>query len=104
MAYPTFLGRILCETFTQSDFFMKEYAPDDIYEFEDIDALRKFDSEFLMNIDSDIISNICQTLQCSPNDITDINVINAGLTNVSFSFECCQKSTFIAILAEHPAI
>lgn len=70
---------------------MKEYAPDDIYEFEDIDALRKFDSEFLMNIDSDIISNICKTLQCSPNDITDINVINAGLTNVSFSFECCRK-------------
>ena len=72
-------------------FFMKEYASDDIYEFEDIDALRKFDSEFLMNIDSDIISNICKTLQCSPNDITDINVINAGLTNVSFSFECCRK-------------
>lgn len=43
---------------------MKEYASDDIYEFEDVDALRKFDSEFLMNIDSDIISNICKTLQC----------------------------------------
>lgn len=26
-----------------------------------------------------------------PNDISDINVINAGLTNVSFSFECCRK-------------
>ena len=72
-------------------FFMKEYAADDIYEFEDIDALRKFDSEFLMNIDSDIITNICETLQCSPNDISNINVINAGLTNVSFSFECCRK-------------
>lgn len=41
---------------------MKEYAADDIYEFEDTDALGKFDSEFLMNIDSDIITNICETL------------------------------------------
>ena len=37
-------------------------------------------------MDSDIISNICSVLKCNPNDIVDINVINAGLTNVSFSF------------------
>lgn len=75
-----------------------------IYEFEDIDALRKFDSEFLMNIDSDIITNICQILQCSPNDITDINVINAGLTNVFFRLNAVEKSTFIDIRAEHQVI
>lgn len=69
-------------------FYMKEYQAGEIYEFEDIDSLREFDSEFLMNVDSDIITNICNNLGCVPNEITDINVINAGLTNVSFSFQC----------------
>ena len=39
-----------------------------------------------MNVDSEIIANICSTLCCDANAITDIAVINAGLTNVSFSF------------------
>lgn len=62
-----------------------------VREFEDIDDLRAFDSDFLLNIDSDIITNISNTLHCDPNKITDINVINAGLTNVSFSFSINGK-------------
>src|SRR5699024_4485143 len=45
-----------------------------------------FDSEFLINIDSEIISNIISILHCGPNDIVNIEVIQAGLTNVSFMF------------------
>lgn len=67
-------------------FYMKEYKLDDILEFESIDDLRQFDSEFLMNVDSVIITNICNTLNCHPNEIVDIQVIQAGLTNVSFMF------------------
>lgn len=67
-------------------FYMKNYPSNMILEFEDIDALTAFDSEFFYNVDSEIIFNICGTLECEPNEITDIAVINAGLTNVSFSF------------------
>lgn len=66
--------------------FAKEYTSDSILEFDSIDDLREFDSEFLLNVDSEIITNICDTLKCKPNDIGDIAVINAGLTNVSFAF------------------
>lgn len=68
-------------------FYKKEFETDEIQEFDDIEDLREFDSEFLINIDSEIITNICSTLNCHPNDINDIAVINAGLTNVSFSFK-----------------
>jgi CTP:phosphocholine cytidylyltransferase-like protein/thiamine kinase-like enzyme len=68
-------------------FYKKEYETEAIREFENIDDLREFDSEFLVNVDSDIIKNICETLGILPNEITDIEVINAGLTNVSFSFD-----------------
>lgn len=72
----------------QLTFYMWEFAANEILEFDSIEDLRAFDSEFLINVDSEIITNICETLGCEPNDITDIAVINAGLTNVSFAFDC----------------
>ena len=67
--------------------YLKKFDNQSILEFEGIEDLRQFDSEFLLNVDSDIISNICSVLKCNPNDINDIDVINAGLTNVSFGFK-----------------
>lgn len=67
--------------------YMQLYNENDIIEFEDIEDLRRFDTEFLINVDSDIIHNICNVLNCVPNEINDISVINAGLTNVSFAFD-----------------
>lgn len=70
----------------QLTFYIKEFEDKEILEFDSIEDLRSFDSEFLLNVDSEIISNICNTLSCNANDINDIRVINAGLTNVSFGF------------------
>lgn len=67
--------------------YVKECSNDGVFEFESIDDLRQFDAGFLKNVDSNIILNICSVLKCEPDDIVNINVINAGLTNVSFSFE-----------------
>lgn len=75
----------------QLTFYKLEFEESDILEFDCIDDLRKFDTEFLMNVDSEIIQNICKTLLCCPNEISNISVINAGLTNVSFSFEVNDK-------------
>ena len=66
--------------------YVKRFSADEVLEFNTIDALRQFDTDFLYNVDSEIILNICNTLSCHPNSISDINVINAGLTNVSFCF------------------
>lgn len=68
-------------------FHMKEYKSGEILEFDSIDDLREFDSDFFDNYDSDILKNICGTLHCQANSISNINVINAGLTNVSFAFD-----------------
>lgn len=71
--------------------YMKEYSNNEILEFDSIDDLRQFDSDFLLNVDSDIIGNICNILDCHPNEIFDIRVIQAGLTNVSFKFTVGAK-------------
>jgi CTP:phosphocholine cytidylyltransferase-like protein/thiamine kinase-like enzyme len=75
----------------QLTFYKQEFEANEILEFDSIEDLRAFDSEFLINVDSEIITNICNTLQCNPNDIDDISVINAGLTNVSFAFNSNGK-------------
>ena len=67
--------------------YIKEYDAGMILEFDSIKDLRRFDSEFLLNVNSEIIGNITKVLKCEPNDIVDIQVIQAGLTNVSFSFD-----------------
>lgn len=82
MFWEEFYGKHIREL----TFYNKEFKLGEILEFDDIDDLREFDSEFLINVDSEIITNICNTLYCNPNDINDIAVINAGLTNVSFAF------------------
>ncbi len=67
-------------------FYIRKINMENVVEFDNIDDLRQFDSDFLLNVDSDIIDNICKTLKCHPNQIKDITVIQAGLTNVSFKF------------------
>lgn len=66
--------------------FMKEYKKEEILEFDSINDLRLFDSDFLLNIDSEIVGNICTILDCHPNEIKDIEIVKAGLTNASFKF------------------
>lgn len=71
--------------------YKKELEDNKIYEFDSIDELREFDNDFLYNVESDIIDNIVSVLHCNPNNIKDISIISAGLTNVSFAFTCDDK-------------
>lgn len=83
-----FWEEFYCKHIRELTFYIKKFEKGTILEFESIEDLREFDSEFLLNVDSDIITNIISVLKCNPNDIVDIKVINAGLTNVSFAFDC----------------
>lgn len=57
-----------------------------VQEFDSVEQLRKFDEEFLKNVDSEIVCHICEKLNCKPDEIRNIDVIDKGLTNVSFRF------------------
>ncbi len=83
MFWEEFYGKHI----NQLTFYCRRFSDGLIFEFENIDDLRSFDSEFLLNVDSEIIGNITKTVHCEPNDISNIAVINAGLTNVSFGFD-----------------
>lgn len=65
----------------------RHYPAGVIWEFDSLDELRVFDPDFLDNIDSDIMDNICSVLGCARADICGIAPIKQGLTNLSFRFE-----------------
>lgn len=70
----------------QLTLYAKEYEKNNIYEFDSVEDLIDFDNSFLENIDSEIVKNICSILNCNPIDIEKIQIIQKGLTNVSFKF------------------
>ena len=43
------------------------------------------------SIDPETLSNICSTLGCAPQDVTEFSPIDEGLTNDSFRFVAAGK-------------
>ena len=64
----------------------KENAEGALFEFNDVNDLCQFDADFMRNVDSDILDNICATLDCTRDEITDVETAKAGLTNLSVLF------------------
>ena len=78
----------------------RHYSADIIKEFDSLDELRQFDERYLMNANSEIIDNICETLDCIASDIMNIKPLKDGLTNTSFSFDCLGKK----YVYRHPGV
>ena len=76
----------------------KHYSGEVIKEFDSLDELRAFDEHYLMHTNSKILLNICNTLNVTPAEITNIKPLKDGLTNTSFCFDCKGK----AYVYRHP--
>lgn len=70
----------------QLEMYIRKYDADKVWEFDSLEELRFFDSEYVNNADSGILKNICRVLNCQIKDIVDVKAIKAGLTNTSFCF------------------
>lgn len=71
---------------------IKRYAKDDIYEFDTLDELRQFDSEYISNTHSEILYGLAKKLRCLESEITDINVVkNCFGEAIGFTFIVNKK-------------
>lgn len=70
---------------------IKEYPKDIIFEFDTINDLKEFDSNYVMHINTEIMKNIAKVLECSEDEILGFRAIKEGLTNTSFVFEVRGK-------------
>ena len=68
---------------------IRRYQPNQIYEFDSLDDLRKFDSSYYLDSRSQIMKNISERMNVEEKDIVDIKPINREDFNaVGFEFEC----------------
>ena len=68
------------------DMYVREYPADFLYEFDTIQEIQNIDGLFLGNVSGWINEKICSVLQCKDNEISDINVLQKGLSNILFTF------------------
>ena len=78
--------------------YMRPYDAGEIREFDSLYQVQDFDPLFIENVASDVLDNICATLDCARADIAGVNPIKRGLTNLSFYFECKGR----AFVYRHP--
>ena len=78
---------IYLEHISQLPMVMRKYSNDQIWEFDSLDEIREFDVEFINNVQSDILDNICMVLKCQRKEISGIEPIKNGYTNLSFRFD-----------------
>ncbi len=78
---------IYAENLEKLPMYMVKCKATDILEFDSVENLREFDPDYIANNDLQVVKNICSTLNCLPNQISDISPIGKGMTNKSFSFK-----------------
>ena len=66
---------------------VKLYPSDVIFEFDSLDELRAFDSNYVNHTHSKIIKNITRVLECRESDILNFRIIKDESPNTSFIFE-----------------
>jgi CTP:phosphocholine cytidylyltransferase-like protein/thiamine kinase-like enzyme len=68
------------------DMYAREYPSDFVFEFDKIQEIQNIDGLFLGNVAGWINQKICTVLECSQDDISDIEVLQKGLSNILFTF------------------
>ncbi len=78
---------IYAENLEKLPMYMIKCGPEDILEFDSVENLREFDPDYIANNDLQVIKNICGVLNATPGEIYDIEPLQGGLTNKSFTFK-----------------
>lgn len=68
------------------DMYVREYSSNFLYEFDSIQEIQNIDSLFLENVSGKINKKICEVLNCSEDEISNVIILQKGLTNVLFTF------------------
>lgn len=68
------------------DMYIHEYPSDLVFEFDEIQQIQNIDGLFLNNVSGHINEKICEALNCTEDEISDIVVLEKGLTNILFTF------------------
>ena len=79
--------------FDELDFYSRKFDAEKVREFDDLSSLKTLNVLFVNSISTQIVENICEQLNCdSDKDITRIDILEAGHSNITFKAEVNDKS------------
>lgn len=88
---PKLWEAIYADHVTEVDMRIRRYEAGVIFEFDSLEELKAFDENFMVNVDSSILDNICTTLNVARSDLGEFSPMTDGLSNLSFSFTAQGK-------------
>lgn len=68
------------------DMYVRQYPANFLYEFDSIQEIQNIDGLFLGNVSGWINEKICTVLECEESEISDVVVLEKGLSNILFTF------------------
>lgn len=68
------------------DMYVRVYDENFLYEFDSIQEIQNIDGLFLGNVSGRINQKICNVLDCKEDEISEITILQKGLTNILFTF------------------
>ena len=68
------------------EMYVREYPVDFLFEFDSIQEIQNIEGLFLSNVSGWINDKICSVLDCTEDEIVDINILQKGLSNILFTF------------------
>lgn len=68
------------------DIYARKVSKGSVVEFESVEELRNFDSNYLISSGSEVLDTIAKVFNASQADIVDIRTLKEGMTNDSFVF------------------
>ncbi len=84
--YAMFWEEFISRHAEDLDMYVREYPADFLYEFDTIQEIQNIDGLFLDSVSDKINGTICDVLHCSKDEISDIVILEKGLSNILFTF------------------
>ena len=78
--WEEFLARHLDDV----DLYARPFDPAKVLEFDELRQLKTMNLLFVDSVSDSIVTNICRELGCSASDINNVDVLDAGHSNITF--------------------
>lgn len=69
------------------DMYINRRPEDEVYEFENLEELRKFDIKYQRHSDNEAMELVARVFKVPESEITEIRCLKSGMTNKSFLFK-----------------
>lgn len=81
---PMFWQEYFAKHINDLDFYIRHFDSGDALEFDDLRALRSISLLFVDSVSTKIVKNICEQLGCEKEEITYVDILEAGHSNITF--------------------